>query len=180
MKTVFVAGIHGVGKSYLCEAVANTLNIPHYGASALIKEYNSSLVAKNKAVKDIAVNQDALVERYKELPETPIILMDGHVCLLKDGTKIERIPMRTFESLDICSFVLVTAEIETILERMKERDGILHNRILLEQMMYAEHQYSEEIARLLAVPIVHVTSTQAGINQVNVMVKEMLRDCDSH
>ena len=78
MKTVFVSGIHGVGKNYLCNYIVDVLGIPHYGASSLIKEFNASLVVTDKSVKDVSVNQDALVYQYKQLPAAPIILMDGH------------------------------------------------------------------------------------------------------
>lgn len=102
MKTVFVLGIHGVGKNYLCNSVVNTLEIPHYGSSELIRQYNKSLVSSDKAVSEVSRNQDVLIHQYHELPDAPLILMDGHCCLLKDGIIIERVPMSTFEQLDIC------------------------------------------------------------------------------
>lgn len=41
MKTsniIFIAGIHGVGKSTLCKKLSSRYNIEHYSASELIKK----------------------------------------------------------------------------------------------------------------------------------------------
>lgn len=171
MKTVFVSGIHGVGKNYLCDHIVETLGIPHYGASALIKEFNVSLVATNKSVRDVSVNQDALVCQYKLLPDAPVIIMDGHTCLLKNGIVIERIPLSTFEQLDICSIILVSAPIGTVIERMKNRDGVAHNEVLIRQMLDVEQQYSNEIAKHLHVQMLEVESTEKGIQQSIDLIK---------
>jgi len=171
MKTVFVSGIHGVGKNYLCDHIVGVLGIPHYGASALIREFNASLVVTDKSVKDVSVNQDALVYQYKQLPAAPIILMDGHTCLLKNGIEIERIPLSTFEQLDICSIILVSAPIGTVIERMKNRDGVAHNEVLIRQMLDVEQQYSNEIAKHLHVQMLEVESTEKGIQQSIDLIK---------
>ena len=173
MKTVFVTGIHGVGKNYLCDHIVGTLGIPHYGASALIKEYNASFVAKDKSVKNVSGNQDALVCQYKQLPPAPLIVMDGHTCLLKNGVEIERIPLSTFEQLDISSIILVSAPARTVVERMQKRDGVAHNEALISQMLEIEKQYSNEIARHLHVPMLEVDSSENGIQQSIDLIKRL-------
>lgn len=171
MKTVFVSGIHGVGKNYLCDHIVDALGIPHYGASALIKEFNASLVATDKSVRDVSVNQDALVCQYKQLPDAPVIIMDGHTCLLKNGIEIERIPLSTFEQLDICSIILVSASVDIVVERMEKRDGVAHNEVLIRQMLDVEQQYSKEIAKHLHVQMLEVESTKKGIQQSIDLIK---------
>jgi len=121
----------------------------------------------------VSVNQDALVYQYKQLPAAPIILMDGHTCLLKNGIEIERIPLSTFEHLDICGIILVSAPVGTVVERMKKRDGIAHNEVLIRQMLDVEQQYSNEIAKHLHVQMLEVESTEKGIQQSIDLIKRL-------
>ena len=176
MKTVFVLGIHGVGKNYLCNSVVNTLEIPHYGSSELIRQYNKSLISSDKAVNEVSRNQDVLVNQYHKLPDAPLILLDGHCCLLKDGIIIERVPISTFEQLDICGIVLVTAPVNIIIERMQKRDGIIHDEVILSQMMITERNYSKEISEHLNVPLLEVQSTEEGIQKVIRLITEIQRN----
>ena len=176
MKTVFVLGVHGVGKNYLCKSVVNTLGIPHYGASELIKQYNASFVSSDKSVKEVTKNQDVLVSQYHLLPTAPLILMDGHCCLLKDGITIERIPMSIFEQLDICGIVLVSTPINTIIECLLKRDGIIHDKVLLSQMVADERNYSKEIAEHLNVPLLEVESTENAAQLVIRLINEIQKD----
>lgn len=38
MNTIFLAGVHGVGKSTIAISIAKTLGFGHFGASQLIRE----------------------------------------------------------------------------------------------------------------------------------------------
>lgn len=172
IKTIFIAGIHGVGKSFLCEALSKELGLPHYGASQLIKAYNNSLVASDKFVKDVSLNQDVLLREFQQLKETGLILLDGHACLLKDGKKIERIPMSTFEGLQICSMILVEAPVEIIIDRLKNRDNILHDITTITKLAETEDQYCEEISEALSIPLITVQSNDIGYTKALVFIKQ--------
>ena len=41
MGTIFIAGSYGVGKSTLCKALSNVLDVPAYSAGDLISNVNS-------------------------------------------------------------------------------------------------------------------------------------------
>ena len=174
MKTVFVCGIHGAGKGYLCNIVSEALAIPRYSASDLIREYNASLVSLNKAVANVGVNQNALVYQYRQLPNAPLILLDGHMCLIKDGAKIERIPLEVFKLLDICAIVYVSVSIKVVVKRMKKRDGIVHDPLLLQQLMDVERLYCTEVANNLIVPLIEVVSDDAGIEQMTNAIRQIV------
>lgn len=65
MSVIFVCGVHGVGKTTFCQRLAKTLNIPHFSASALIREKASYAVSEksgDKQVKDIDANQVILLD----------------------------------------------------------------------------------------------------------------------
>ena len=68
MKVIFVAGIHGVGKTTGCMAVAEELGIPYYTASQIIKgEKASAVVEQSKLVADIDENQRLLIQGVSKL-----------------------------------------------------------------------------------------------------------------
>ncbi len=54
---IFVRGVHGVGKSYFCNLVKDSVGIKTYLGSALIATKKRSGFAKNKLIPDIDENQ---------------------------------------------------------------------------------------------------------------------------
>lgn len=58
---IFVSGVHGVGKSYFCNLVKESVGIETYSASALISTKMRSGFAKNKLIPDIDEHQQCLL-----------------------------------------------------------------------------------------------------------------------
>lgn len=81
MNTILVWGIHGSGKTTLCNLLSKTLSIPYFIASCLINDKNNNLKIVEKMVPDITYNQDKLIKAINNLDYSSIIL-DGHVTLL--------------------------------------------------------------------------------------------------
>ena len=65
-KIIFIAGSYGVGKTTICNQLANILKIPSYSASDLISKQNKESYGKNKYVKDSNLNQNILVEQVSQ------------------------------------------------------------------------------------------------------------------
>jgi len=67
-KIIFVAGIHGVGKTYLCQSLKESIGIDHFSASQLISEFKrEKFSSTDKSVKNINNNQELLlkaIEKY--------------------------------------------------------------------------------------------------------------------
>lgn len=173
-RTVFVAGIHGAGKSFLCNKVCEKLSISHYGASELIKMHNKNLVNSDKSVADVTLNQDVLLRQFNQLNESGLILLDGHCCLLKDGTTIERVPMSTFRGLQICSIILVEAPLATISERLQCRDKKHYDAGKMQEMLETERQYCCEISKELGVPLIIVQSNNEGISKAVLFIAPLI------
>ena len=53
IKTIFVAGVYGVDKEYLCNKISNFYGIKKFSASQLISNINNENYVKNKSVKNI-------------------------------------------------------------------------------------------------------------------------------
>ena len=152
-KIVFIAGIHGVGKTTLCGYLSKELSIKNYSASALIKEYAKIELPKNKKIQNIQGNQDILIKAINELlknEETCII--DGHFCLFDQAAKITRIPSATFEEMKPMAIVCLYEDIDIINQRLKSRDSHEHDDELLYALQEEEKSYSKEVSNLLGIP----------------------------
>lgn len=65
-KTIFVAGVYGVGKDYLCNKISEITRVKKFSASQLISNINKENYERNKDVKNKAKNQIILIkEVYK-------------------------------------------------------------------------------------------------------------------
>jgi broad-specificity NMP kinase len=53
---IFISGVHGSGKSYLCERIKTAAGYPTYAASKLIAERKLSGFAPDKLIPDVAYN----------------------------------------------------------------------------------------------------------------------------
>lgn len=122
---VFVAGVHGVGKTYLCERFAANAGIRHSSASALIKEERRSANwESNKLVSDIDSNQIALAAAVKRVTaESKKLLLDGHFVLKNADGGLIAVHEDTFKDLSLSAVLLIEADAETVRERLLSRDS---------------------------------------------------------
>lgn len=121
---IFVAGVHGVGKTHLCQALASTTGLRHESASQLIREERQLATwGDDKIVTEVRGNQDALTAAVDRiLQEQPILVLDGHFVLKKADGVLEEVPPVTFERLGLSAIVLVENDPQLIAERLFRRD----------------------------------------------------------
>ncbi|MEL7552119.1 ATP-binding protein [Pseudomonas protegens] len=122
---VFIAGIHGVGKTYLCQTLAAATGLRHASASQLIKEERSSQSwGADKLVADIGRNQQALAAAVERLLKdgAPLIL-DGHFVLKSSAGDLEDLPLETFQSLGLTAIILIETDVQLVAERLAQRDA---------------------------------------------------------
>jgi len=153
-KIIFVTGIHGVGKTYICHRIKESMDINHFSASQLIREFKSEkLSGTDKGVKNINDNQEVLLKAIEKFIEpTRPTLLDGHCCLLNSIHEVERIPLETFVKIKPCSIIVLYDTISSISKKISERDGISYNDKLLSRFQNEEIRYSKEIAEHLQIP----------------------------
>ncbi len=153
-KSIIVGGIHGVGKTTLCQKISLELGIAHHIASDLIKEIKSDYKnTQDKRVAEINDNQTALVlaiERYIKCG-SPYFL-DGHFCLLRPDYSIIRIPCETFRSINPLGIIVFFDDISKIQQRLLGRDENNYDQILLTRFQDEEIGYSRKIATELQIP----------------------------
>ena len=147
---IFLSGIHGAGKSYLCNSL-NKYNIPTYSASHLIAEYKKEKYTTNKLINDIDGNQYTLIKAINSLNDVNQYVLDGHLCLLNGETKICRINSYVIIQLNpqiILTKVSVPSE---IFKRLKQRDNKKYNINFLESFQNEEIQYARELSEFLKI-----------------------------
>ncbi len=121
-KIVFIGGIHGVGKGYICNQISLNYNVKHYSASEIIK-WSEISKPTIKTVKDIDYTQKRLIDGLTEIMiNDEKYLLDGHFCLLNSEKEPERVNFNTFEQLNPFVIAVVIEDIGIILNRLSKRD----------------------------------------------------------
>jgi len=151
---IFVAGVHGVGKTYLCERVAAATGIKHSSASSLIKsELNSQNWNSSKLVSDIDSNQIALTKAVKNLTSNgEVLLLDGHFVLKSAEGQLSEIEEGTFQDLSLSAVVLIEAPTGVVKHRLSLRDKNFSAGDI-STFLEAEKERAIYISNLLKIPI---------------------------
>ncbi|RUA80133.1 AAA family ATPase [Pseudomonas aeruginosa] len=152
--TVFVAGVHGVGKSYLCRKYASEHGVLHESASALInKERSSSSWGNDKRVRNVDENQFALKNAVDRIiSDGSTLLLDGHFVLIGPECEFIYLPVFTFSDLHISAVVLVENSPSIVLDRLKARDSI-GAVVDVTEFLKAERFQAELVCKNLDVPL---------------------------
>ncbi|WP_141604481.1 ATP-binding protein [Terrilactibacillus laevilacticus] len=149
MEYIFLAGIHGVGKSTLAAKLENELNLKSLSISNLIRNAGKNLDSANKRTGDISQNQELWKMELKNLKITEeILLLDGHFCLLDINKNITPLPFTTFAGTDMSKVILMQKNTQTIREQLLKRDNIEYSVDILQKLQenetYQAIKYSEE------------------------------------
>lgn len=145
-KIIFVGGIHGVGKSTLCKEIAESMPINYYSCSELISK-KIKIDSVNKKVSNITVNQDILIEAVKEfVPNNIDLLLDGHFCLQNKKGDIEKIPLTTFERLGIGDIIIITNDLNIIVNNLYKRDSKEYKPTFIDEFQRLELEYSYKVS----------------------------------
>ncbi|MGN8134610.1 ATP-binding protein [Paraburkholderia sp. 22099] len=121
--TIFVAGMHGVGKTFLAKPASERLGLLHATASQLLREERGAVSwDANKRVGGIDENQRALIAAVSRIRATGrTLLLDGHFVLRGgDGEPVLLAP-EVFRDLGCVGVVLLEASVEQIASRLQAR-----------------------------------------------------------
>ncbi|BEM66961.1 ATP-binding protein [Serratia marcescens] len=155
---VFIAGVHGVGKGYLCSQATDELNFLHKSASGLIKEFGNIQLDTNKLTDNIDKNQLVLLAALRELKKTgQNILLDGHFSLIsKEGT-ITPIGVEVFSDMSLDHIILISEPETVIRERIYSRDGI-DVKYNIEDLLNSEKEHAKKVASYLGIGLIELNS----------------------
>lgn len=171
-KIIFVAGIHGVGKSTLCEKLVTKLNIPCYSSSDLINRLKKNTFTEDKAVANVFDNQDILLSALKKFVDKDRFLLDGHFALFNSHHEVQLVPEQTFKSISPVAICVLTCDAELALKRVETRDKVKHSISAYKALSATELTQAKEIAAKLSVPLF--------IHNTNNDTHELIRFISSH
>ncbi len=152
IRTVFIGGVHGVGKTYFCKSLTDHFDVEHVTASELIGRHIKHQI--DKTVPDIEKNQLILAEElncYQTSCRT--ILLDGHFCLLNVTSDVRDVPLETFRAISPHAIILLIDKPEAISERLSKRDSHLHSTEMILALQSREIARANFVSRSLEVPI---------------------------
>lgn len=164
MKIIFMGGIHGVGKNYLLDTIADKIQLEVLTASEVLNWNKYSNSSKEKCVKSISDTQDKLINNLNSITtDDKIYLLIGHFCLLNEHKQIERIPLTTFMKLAPISLYVKIADPKKIYDRLQIRDNKLWSIKLIEEMQQEEIKYAKELSEYLSCPLHIIEDDQSDL-----------------
>lgn len=150
----FIGGIHGVGKSTICQDICQQLKMEHLIASELLKWKDINDDALNKKVKDIPITQNRLLLGLKDVVKKPnTYLLDGHYCLLNKNDEVRSIPIDTFREINPFSLNIILGEIAEIKNRLEARDNKIYEYELLERLQKEELSHAKYLSKTLGITL---------------------------
>lgn len=150
----FIGGIHGVGKSTICNKLCTDLNIEYLSASEILKWIEINKDTKSKKVDNIPFTQDRLIQGLlNRVDRNQRYLLDGHYCLLDKNNTIVKVPFETFEAINPISLHIIIGDIGEIKSRLELRDKCSYDYKLLEIMQKQEINYAQELSEKLEVSL---------------------------
>jgi adenylate kinase len=152
---IFVAGVHGVGKTYLASQLPTSFGLTHASASKLIRE-ERSLPDWNfdKRVIDIDENQIALASAVMRYNRRGIrLLLDGHFVLLDANGSPSKLGVDVFKALSLSLVLLLESSAALISSRIFARDGrsIAQEEIL--KLICLERDQAKLVCQELNIPL---------------------------
>lgn len=167
----FIGGIHGVGKSTICQQICRELNTEYLSASELLEWEDINDDAKNKQVKDIPFTQNRLIAGLSNtIQKGHFYLLDGHYCLLNEKTEVEKISVDIFMQINPKALGLIQGDIREIKTRLDLRDNRIYDYRLLEHLQNSEFDNAKEISVALKVPL-YIEKSNVAMNLSNHLSK---------
>lgn len=150
----FIGGIHGVGKSTICNYICNETGLTYLSASELIKWKELNNNGANKKVENIVHTQDRLITGLEvTIDQNNKYLLDGHYSLLNRSGLVTKIPVETFRKINPYSLNLIIENVAEIKERLEKRDERIYEYDLLDEMQSIEISYAKELSDVLKVAL---------------------------
>jgi len=152
---IFIAGIHGVGKTYLANRLPAGSGLLHTSASTLIKEQLAlSEWNVDKRVIDVDANQIALAQAVaRHNANNTALLLDGHFVLLGQDGQYIPLGIEVFRTLNLLAVVLIEASPDVVAARIIQRDEIYRDPRWLADFMRRERAQADLVCTELKLPL---------------------------
>lgn len=158
--TIFLAGAHAVGKTYLAQRTASRVGVQHVTASQLIREERGRATwTHDRRVHEADKNQEALIAAVaRRSSAQACLLLDGHFVLRGSEGQLIPLGVDVFARLRISATVLVEAPYEVVAERLASRGGTGVEVSSIRALAAAEREHAIHICSTLGLPLVPLLS----------------------
>jgi adenylate kinase len=149
---IFLGGVHGVGKTSMCEGITEKFGIKVVSASSIIRaERTYPSLDSRTAVMNVGGNQGLLIRGVQRLiTDAPgNYLLDGHFALRTLDGNIEGIAVDVFQSIGVSGLICLVDESSAIAQRLAARDGEEHDVDAISKLQAAELSSAEFVSRTL-------------------------------
>lgn len=149
---IFLGGVHGVGKTSMCDGISEKFGLKVISASAIIRaEREHPSPDSRTAVSNVGGNQGLLIRGVQRLvTDSPgNYLLDGHFALRTLAGKIEEIDAAVFNLMGVNGLVCLVDDPGAIARRLAARDGESHDVEAIAQLQTAELGSAESVSRTL-------------------------------
>ena len=176
-KLVLVTGIHGVGKTTICQRLSALSGYRYLRASTLIFDCLQASPPESKRVKgldDLYHNQEVLVQvlskqTYKR------ILLEGHLCLVDDKFIIREIPSIFMKKINLSAIVLLTRSVNSIYSDLLKCGQKQYTKTFLDELQNKENILFNSIVKGFKLPSLQIdlsaTEIPLAINQLDGFLK---------
>ena len=150
---IFLGGIHGVGKTTMCEKSFASSGYHCVTASSLIREYGTK-PDDSKKVGNITDNQVKLIRQLNIKKKSHNhILIDGHYCVIDGGKRICQIESDVFQKINPSCLLLLKDSPINIAGRLINRDGMKWTEKFIEEFQKYEESHAKKISFELSIPL---------------------------
>lgn len=148
---IFVAGVHGAGKTFATKPACRKLGLVHATASQLIKEERGQATWDGaKMVSEVGHNQAALISAARRIRKSgATLVIDGHFVLRRAPGIHERLSIDVFRALECSSVLLIRSPVPVLLDRLHARQDMSWTEAELADFSKAEDVHSAEVTKVL-------------------------------
>lgn len=172
---IFIAGIHGVGKTYLSVLTAQQLEVIHATASQLIREERGMQSwTSNKQSDDVAENQSALISAVGRIKAShQNMLLDGHFVIRGDNNTYIPIDTNVFRDLNVDAVLLLETDDEIVFDRLTARGDCSWSIEELASFADGETIHANQVSKTLEIPLYLLRSP--SLSRFKDMVESILK-----
>lgn len=158
---IFLAGAHGVGKTFLGRATAEILGLRYVTASSLIRDEldGKQNWCKSKRTRNVESNQEALISAVLRILEKGdvTLVLDGHFVLRSESGDLTPIPSDVFKRLRLESAILLEAPASVVAARLRAR-GAPQSLENISELAEAESRNAECLCEEIGISLTRLVS----------------------
>lgn len=158
---IFLAGAHGVGKTFLGRPSAETLGFRYATASSLIRDELNGKQSwgKSKRTKNVDSNQETLISAVSRILEDDdvTLVLDGHFVLRNEAGNLTPLPSDIFKRLRLKSVILLEAPADVVAARLEER-GASQSLENISELAEAEFRNAKHVCEEIGISLTRVKS----------------------